>query len=433
MDNRDSNGVATLTVTRSEPVRVQPAEHAGDEYYFLSNLDQNIAGIMKTVHLFAATSRSNEDVGQVLRDALAKVLVRFYPFAGSLAVGSEGKLIVKCNGHGVPFVEAAAAESGIEVLGDISIPDHEKLGMLVYVEPEAKNLLETPLLTVQVTRFKCGGFVLGLAMNHCMADGLSCVEFLHSWAETARYLPMSIVPFLDRTIQRAREPPKVEFSHPEYDELKDESNLTQLESEPTQYRSFTFDSKKLGQLKNMAMEDGSIKSCTSFMVLSALIWRSWARALNMDPRQKTKLLFAVDVRQRFGPPLPDGFFGNGIALGCCLCEAGELQNSPLSFAASLIQTTVRNMTDRYIRSAMDFFELNRSKPSLTATLIISTWTKLEFVSSDFGWGEAVQSGPAELPQKVALFLPQVKGIKSTRVVIGMPTSSMKAFQKMLEI
>lgn len=150
MAKENGNGEVSITITRSEPVFVYPAEETGDEYYFLSNLDQNIAVIMKSVHLFEANERrGSEDAGQLIKEALAKVLVHFYPLAGSLTISSEGKLIVKCDGHGVPFVEAVA-ECAMEVLGDISTPDPDKLGKLVYTHPGAKNLLETPLLTVQV-------------------------------------------------------------------------------------------------------------------------------------------------------------------------------------------------------------------------------------------------------------------------------------------
>lgn len=150
MAKENGNSEVTITIRRSEPVFVYPAEETGDEYYFLSNLDQNIAVIMKTVHLFEANeTRGSDDVGQVMKESLAKILVHFYPLAGSLTISSEGKLIVKCDGHGVPFVEAVA-ECAMEVLGDISTPDPEKLGQLVYIDPRAKNLLETPLLSVQV-------------------------------------------------------------------------------------------------------------------------------------------------------------------------------------------------------------------------------------------------------------------------------------------
>jgi omega-hydroxypalmitate O-feruloyl transferase len=37
---------------------------------------------------------------------------------------------------------------------------------------------EAPLLTMQVTKVKHASLVLGLAMNHCLTDDLSAIEFL---------------------------------------------------------------------------------------------------------------------------------------------------------------------------------------------------------------------------------------------------------------
>ncbi|KAL8152099.1 hypothetical protein V2J09_021907 [Rumex salicifolius] len=52
---------------------------------------------------------------------------------------------------------------------------------LVYDVSHVKNILEIPLLTAQVTKLKCGGYVLGLCMNHCMFDGIGAMEFVTSW------------------------------------------------------------------------------------------------------------------------------------------------------------------------------------------------------------------------------------------------------------
>ncbi|XP_010939233.1 omega-hydroxypalmitate O-feruloyl transferase [Elaeis guineensis] len=434
MAKQNGNSEVTITITRSEPVFVYPAEETADEYYFLSNLDQNIAVIMKSVHLFKANeTRGSEDAGRVIKEALAKILVHFYPLAGSLTISSEGKLIVKCDGHGVPFVEAVA-ECAMEVLGDISTPDSEKLGKLVYIDPRAKNLLETPLLTVQVTRFKCGSFVLGLAMNHCMVDGLSCMDFLSSWAEVARGRPLSTPPFLDRTILRARQPPKPEFPHHEFDDIEDVSNLTELyNSEPLQHRSFIFDADKLGRLKQMVMEGGPIEGYTSFVALTGLIWRARTRALKMSRHQDTKLLFAVDGRTRLEPHLPVGFFGNGIVLACCLCKAEELLDRPLSFAVQLVQTAIHEINNAFIRSAIDYYETTRARPSLSATLLVTTWTQLNFNSLDFGWGNAIQTGSVDLPQKeVALFLRHWKERKSIVVALGLPGHCMEVFEELMD-
>lgn len=55
---------------------------------------------------------------------------------------------MKCT-NGVPLVEAEV-DGDIDVLGDITIPDPAILEKLVHTIFGAKNILEMPLLTVQV-------------------------------------------------------------------------------------------------------------------------------------------------------------------------------------------------------------------------------------------------------------------------------------------
>ncbi|XVF44779.1 hypothetical protein PTKIN_Ptkin02bG0151300 [Pterospermum kingtungense] len=63
---------------------------------------------------------------EIIKESLAKILVEFYPFAGCLCVTKDGKMVVRCTGEGVPFVEAVS-NSTIEELGDISRVDPVKL------------------------------------------------------------------------------------------------------------------------------------------------------------------------------------------------------------------------------------------------------------------------------------------------------------------
>ncbi|KAI7982488.1 Omega-hydroxypalmitate O-feruloyl transferase, partial [Camellia lanceoleosa] len=183
-----------------------------------------------------------------------------------------------------------------------------------------------PPLVAQVTKFKCGGFVLGLCMNHCMFDGLGAMEFVNSWGETARGLPLMVPPFLDRSILKTRNPPKIEFPHHEFIEIEDK-----------------FDT--LETLKLKATEDGFLDKCTTFEALSAFVWRARTRALKLKPDQQTKLLFAIDGRSRFNSPIPKGYCGNG-----------EQVDNPLSFTIKLVQEAVKLVTDDYMRSAIDYFE-----------------------------------------------------------------------------
>ncbi|KAA8548258.1 hypothetical protein F0562_004481 [Nyssa sinensis] len=431
----NSNGdVFDLTVKLGQPTLVQPADETEKGLYFLSNLDQNIAVIVRTIYCFKSDERGNENAGEVIREALERVLVHYYPLAGRLAISPEGKLIVDCSGEGAVFVEAEA-NCKIEEIGDITKPDPETLGKLVYDIPGAKNILEIPPLVAQVTKFKCGGFVLGLCMNHCMFDGLGAMEFVNSWGETARGLPLRVPPFLDRSSLKARNPPKIEYQHQEFTEIEDFSNTTNLYKDHEMlYRSFSFDSEKLEKLKKMAMEDGVLDKCTTFEALSAFVWRARTQALKLLSNQQIKLLFAVDGRSKFNPPLPKGYFGNGIVLTNSICKAGDLLENPLSNTVGLIQKAVKIVTDSYMRSAIDYFEVTRDRPSLASTLLITTWSRLSFHTTDFGWGEPVLSGPVALPEKeVILFLSHGKERKNINVLLGLPASAMNIFQELMQI
>ncbi|CAA6659988.1 unnamed protein product [Spirodela intermedia] len=354
--------------------------------YFLSNLDQNIAVVIQTVYCFREEGKGNVDAAEVMKAALGKVLVDYYPLAGRLTLSPDWKLAVDCTGEGAVFVQVR-------------------------------------------------GLHLGLAVNHCMFDGISAMEFVNSWAETARGLPLSVPPALDRTLLTARAPPQIDYSHDEFKQIEDVSDSDSLfEQQEMIYRSFSFDLEKLEKLKKEATADGSLGGCTSFEALSGFVWRARTQALRMQPHQQTKLLFAVDGRRRLEPPLPKGYFGNGIALTYSLCAAGELVDEPLSFAVGLVQKAVRMITDGYIRSAIDFFESTRARPSLTATLLITTWSRLSFNSTNFGWGKPLHSGPVTLPEKeVSLFLSHGKETKTINVLMGLPAAAMETFQELMEL
>ncbi|ROW15885.1 hypothetical protein VPNG_02553 [Cytospora leucostoma] len=45
-----------------------------------------------------------------------------------------------------------------------------------------------PGLAAQVTRFRCGGFAVGVKAAHCLADAACLLQFVHSWAGRSRLL-----------------------------------------------------------------------------------------------------------------------------------------------------------------------------------------------------------------------------------------------------
>ncbi|KAJ1276440.1 hypothetical protein BS78_05G214600 [Paspalum vaginatum] len=436
-----------MKVTRSEPVIVHAAGDAGaaidEEYYFLSNLDQNVTVLMKTIHVFSTSGEKRHDeIAPLLRESLSRVLGHYYPLEGRLAVRADGTLAVRNDRRGVPFVEAVSDDYELrQVVADAAAtePESEVLSDLVYVDDQRddhEDAMEAPLMTVQVTTFKCGGFVLGIAMNHCLADGQSAAEFLCSWAEMARHATLSTPPYLDRSVQRARPMPRTDFAHDEFTEVDDVSGLAIVfGDEPCVYRRFTFDAGKLDRLRQAASDDAAGTRCSVFVALTAFVWVARTRALRMLPEQKSKLLFAVDGRRRVDPPLPPGFWGNAIVFSCCISSAGDLLDKPLSAAARSIRDAIVRTDDAFIRSAVDYIELNRgARPALTATTLVTAWNRLGFCAADFGWGAAVHSGPAELPHKeVAMFLRGALDSQSAVLVTGLPLSCVQTFQEMVDI
>lgn len=265
--------------------------------------------------------------------------------------------------------------------------------------------------------------MVGVHNNHCMMDGLSANEFLLAWGELARGVDITNLPHIDRSVLRSRNPPRIEFDHHEFDEIPDLSpERSLLMNDNLVYDNFTLTSLEVETLKRKILEDDAIAKVSTFEALTALTWRARTKALDMPPEQKTRLLFAVDGRRKFNPPLPNFFFGNGIVLTCAITTAGELTQQPLSFAVKLVQDAIAMITDDYMRSTLDFFEITRARPALVATLLITTWLKLPFHTVDFGWGQPLCTSPACLPDReVVLFTSCGKDRRSVNILMGMPS------------
>ncbi|MCL7039939.1 hypothetical protein MKW94_022439 [Papaver nudicaule] len=393
-----------------DPILVPPAEETPKGIYFLSNIDRG-ADMIQTIHCFSKTFDAKfSGAAQALKDGLAKVLVYYYPFAGRLTLNEKNKLAIDCTGEGALFVEAEA-DCKLEEIGDLTQPNPATFKKLVHGEPGPVNIHENPpLFVAQVTKFKCGGLVLGLSQNHAVFDGIGAVEFMISWGEVTRGLPLTTPPFLDRTLLKARTPLKTRF------------NIKALwEEEKLLHKSFIFHPGKLEKLREKAMEDGVLKKCTTFEALTAFMLRARTKSLRLHPDQQVRLLFPVNARSRFDPPLPKGYFGNAIALKNCQCSVSEMLDSPLL------------VTNEYMRSTIDSLEVYEPPLPKVHTLFISVWTRIGFHTMDFGWGGPIFSGPATLPANVVFFLAHGEEKKGINLCLSLPVSAMKIFEETMSM
>ncbi|KAM7273698.1 hypothetical protein ACFE04_028362 [Oxalis oulophora] len=91
-------------VKKHEPTYATPTEETKKGLYFLSNTDQLRDMIVRTIYCFKSDIKGNENACEVVKKALSKILVHYYPLAGRLTTNSEGKVIVDCTTDGVCFL-----------------------------------------------------------------------------------------------------------------------------------------------------------------------------------------------------------------------------------------------------------------------------------------------------------------------------------------
>lgn len=70
-----------------------------------------------------------------------------------------------------------------------------------------------------MTRLLCGGFALGVRLNHIVSDAAGLFQLLKATAELARGAPRpTLLPVSKRELLQARDPPQARYAHCEYDE-----------------------------------------------------------------------------------------------------------------------------------------------------------------------------------------------------------------------
>nr|GEY86742.1 chloramphenicol acetyltransferase-like domain-containing protein [Tanacetum cinerariifolium] len=384
-----------------ESTMVMPAEETPKIKLWNSNLDLLVSKYHTLTVYFYLPNRDSSNFfnTKVMKHALSKVLVVFYPVAGRFKENQDGRIDIDCQGQGVLFVEAES-DCVIDDLGDFA-PRLEFLKLIPTVD-YSLGIDSYPILLLQVTRFKCGGVSLGVGMHHRIADGLSAQHFLNSWSEMARGLGLTLSPFLDRTLLRSRDPPQPVFEHIEY-LPPPPMRLWPLKfsSDETVTSIFKLTQYQIRILKAKSKEDGNTIRYSSYEMLAGHIWKTVCKARGLPDDQDTKLYIPTNARAHLNPPLPKGYFGNVILM------------------ATPIAPDLNNM-DRGAQS----FEC----PNLG----ISSWARLSIYDVDFGWGRPVFMGPAVIPfEGLSFVLPSPINDGSMTIAIALQAQHMKLFSKLL--
>ncbi|KAL2937457.1 Omega-hydroxypalmitate O-feruloyl transferase [Bienertia sinuspersici] len=372
---------------------------------FLSNIDQAVSFPVETLFFFQIQEdkrSSTKDIHERIKKATCELLVPYYFMAGRLRFNYVAKrLELICNNLGISFVSAKSRLS-LTDLGNLSLPN-PTFGHFLHRQGLYKNLAELTLLTVQVTRFRCGGFSIGFLTNHAILDGKAASHMFLNLASICKTGGLKI-PFIhhDRTYIKARQPPIISFPHKEYIMLPKISSLataftTSYESSPSPLifakkycqKLFNFDAKMINCLKSKAM-----MNCSTFEALVAHIWKERTKVIFKNPNEYSTVLFAVDIRSKISPPLPEGFVGNAIITAFATSKVSDLVKNPLSFGVKLIKEGKERVTEEYVRSVIDWLEIYKGVPATSnGNFYVSAWWKLPFGDLDFGFGTPSHVSP----------------------------------------
>ncbi|KAG2727140.1 hypothetical protein I3760_01G145600 [Carya illinoinensis] len=412
--------ITNQDVEKEEPLKlVSPNNPDPPEIIFLSNIDLAVAFPVETVFFFEVTpdkSSSTLNISHRLEKAVAEVLlVPYYFMAGRLNFNHQTRrLELLCNNAGALFV-SATSRLRLKDLGKLYLPN-STFHHFVHRPGLYKTLAETALLTIQAMLCK-------LILLPRLGENI-----------------VNQVLYNDRTCFRARIPPQIKYPHMEYVKLQDISSLASSFTAPNQlfpsplvfsekftHKLFSFTPEMIATLKEKAM-----KRCSSFEAIAAHLWRARTKAIFTNPTEVSTVLFAVDIRSKTSPPLPNGFVGNAVITAFATSKVAELVEKPFCFCVEKMREAIERVTEEYVRSVIDWLEVYKGVPATcNGNFYVSAWSKLPFGELDFGFGKLAHGGPvASGNDEFALLLSEGKSVGNggcINVWMGLERDKMKKF------
>jgi len=405
-----------------------------------------------------------------LRRALARLLDYYPHLTGRMAFNSEDKAPqIERLGSGAELLAAQCDQplDSFAVAAPDDAPDAPKRLTLLSLPGEGNDLLapfaldfspevicSRPLLTVQHTRFACGGVALGVRLLHSLCDADGFFQFARNLAELCRKIKAA--GGAPQASLRLQSPP-VTRSFMDDLAMTDEERHETLQFKPTVYalnpeapkvasapsadaaavpaaavgtdsaaaavpvaaapspppvvgRVLRFSAQELAALKAEASE-GAQGPVTTFDALSAHLWQSVYRARRhlAESAGLSAAEAAVSVSNEFltsvnyrGPSrldLPEHYFPNVIFAPFFALPPEQLAEAPLATVAAAVHAGVRKLgreealqSLRWVAAQPDKSRVRLGFQYEKGGFLVSQWTRFD-MHAGMGLGDAGADQP----------------------------------------
>lgn len=303
-------------------------------------------------------------------------------------------------------------------------------------------------MSIQVTRFKCGGLAVGAHLCHSMHDGFGIGKFIQAVCEIARGAPQpTVLPVWERELltshyyPQPRVAPAANLSeyHPLADGGDDVMQLTPPGDMVGQY--FFFGQEDIDTIRR-GVPAYLAKSSTVFELLAALTWRCRTAALGYPPDKLVRFMFTCNAHMGWkrDPPIPRGYYGCALIFAVTETTAGELCGNPIDLALELVRKAKSRANDEYLRSTVDLMA-NRKWPAVVVdrTFVVSDTRAVGDDKLDFGWGKRIAGGipmAADIMHALVSYYMKCKdadGEDCTAVSMCLPKNAMDSFAAQMSI
>ncbi|KAI7729770.1 hypothetical protein M8C21_003076, partial [Ambrosia artemisiifolia] len=422
----------TFTVRRQPPELIVPAKPTPRELKPLSDIDdqEGLRFHIPLIHIYQSNPKmGNKNPASVIREALAKALVFYYPFAGRLKEGPARKLMVDCSGQGALFIEAEAdvtlKEFGVKLQPPFPCREELLYDLVMKAKSQVTEEYLKSVADLMVIRGRpnfttVGSFVVsdvtragvldidfgwGKAVyagpdhpiagfytryiNHKGESGIMVPIWLSRVAMTRFVAEVDNMFGRDLNDEHSMQqflmayidPPRVTCTHHEYDEVADTDGTT-IPLDNMETMSFFFGPTEISTLRRLVPTH--LKHCTTFEVLTACLWRCRTIALQPNPEDEMRMMIIVNARLKFKPRIPIGYYGNVFGYPAAMSKARDLCNKPLGYALELVMKAKSQVTEEYLKSVADLMVI-RGRPNFTAvgSYIVSDVTRAGVLDIDF--------------------------------------------------